>query len=122
MDRIEIRGLRVFARHGVLPEERDSGQHFLIDVEMELDTSAAADADDLSLTVDYAQAASSVAGIVSGETFNLIEALAARICDYLLTLDGVQRATVSVKKPEAPLPVEADWVGVKVTRERSEED
>ncbi len=52
-DRIEVLGLRVVARHGVLPEERERAQPFEIDLEIEADLSEAARHDDLSKTVDY---------------------------------------------------------------------
>ena len=53
LDRIELRGLRVFARHGVLNSERRDGQEFVIDAVLWLDTRAAAAGDDLSKTIDY---------------------------------------------------------------------
>ena len=54
LDQIALRGLRVFGYHGVLDSERRDGQEFLIDAVLWLDTAAAAAADDLTLTVDYA--------------------------------------------------------------------
>ena len=54
LDQIALRGLRVFGYHGVLDSERRDGQEFLIDAVLWLDTTAAAAADDLTLTVDYA--------------------------------------------------------------------
>jgi dihydroneopterin aldolase len=33
---VEVRGLRVFGRHGVHEEERERGQDFLFDVELEV--------------------------------------------------------------------------------------
>ena len=53
LDRIALRGLRVFGRHGVLEHEQRDGQEFIIDAVLWLDTRAAAANDDLSLTVDY---------------------------------------------------------------------
>ena len=32
MDQIEIRGLKVFAYHGVNPEEKRDGQNFILDI------------------------------------------------------------------------------------------
>ncbi|MGH3924340.1 MAG: dihydroneopterin aldolase, partial [Pseudonocardiaceae bacterium] len=39
VDRIEIKGLRVFGRHGVAERERREGQTFVVDVTLELDLS-----------------------------------------------------------------------------------
>lgn len=37
MDKIMIRGLRVFAYHGVNPEEKEKGQPFELDITLEAD-------------------------------------------------------------------------------------
>jgi dihydroneopterin aldolase len=117
-DTIIISDLRVFGRHGVLPSEKAEGQDFLVDLEIEADFSGASQSDALSATIDYAEVAQSVANIVAGERYELIEALAARIAEHVLSYGGALAVTVTVKKPRAPLPVPAGWVGVRVTRER----
>ncbi|MCJ7745796.1 MAG: dihydroneopterin aldolase [Actinobacteria bacterium] len=116
-----ISDLKVFAHHGVLSEEREKGQDFLFDVEIEIDSRAAVESDDISETVDYAEVVESVSRMATGERYNLIETLASKIADYLVTLPGARKATVTVKKPEAPLPVSVGWVGVSVSRERGDE-
>ncbi|MBK5092353.1 MAG: dihydroneopterin aldolase [Actinobacteria bacterium] len=118
MERILISDLKVFAHHGVLPGEMEKGQDFLFDVEIEVDSSAAIEGDDISETVDYTKVADSVSRIATGERYNLIETLAAKIAEYLIALPGARKATVTVKKPEAPLSVSVGWVGVSVSRER----
>ena len=66
-DTISLHGLRVRGFHGVLPEERSVGQLFVADVTLEVDTAAAAAADDLDLTVDYSVLAHQLAEIIGGE-------------------------------------------------------
>jgi 7,8-dihydroneopterin aldolase/epimerase/oxygenase len=63
-DRIEIRGLRVRGRHGVLDAERRDGQDFLVDAVLGVDIRPAAAADDLTQTVDYARLSERLAAIV----------------------------------------------------------
>jgi len=116
--RIIARDIRVFAYHGVSPQEKREGQEFLIDIEIELPAGAEADDDDLSSTVDYAVVVDEVASLSTRERYDLIETLASRIVDYLLSLPGVARASATVKKPRAPLAVTVGWVGVTVTGER----
>src|SRR5690606_8456834 len=53
LDRIELRGLRVFGRHGVFEHERRDGQEFVIDLTVWVDFTVAAASDDLAATVDY---------------------------------------------------------------------
>jgi dihydroneopterin aldolase len=114
---IEIRNIKVFAHHGVTEEEKEKGQEFLLNVELALDEDTAL-TDDISATVDYAEVAGTVARMATSGRYDLIETLACKIVDHLLTFDGVKEAAVTVKKPQAPLPVEADWVGVTVRRGR----
>ena len=52
-DRIELRGLRLSAICGVLPEERDRPQPLELDLDLWADLSAAGRSDDLADTVDY---------------------------------------------------------------------
>ena len=116
LDRIMIRDLKVFAYHGVLPEEKERGQEFLIDIDLDVDSGPAASHDDLGRTVDYASVVKEVAEIATAGRRNIVEAVAYAIADHLLTLEGVARARVTVKKPAAPLEVEVGWVGFQVTR------
>jgi dihydroneopterin aldolase len=117
-DRIEIRGLRAFGRHGVFEQERRDGQTFVIDAVLELDLAPAASSDALSDTVDYGTLAARLAEAVGATRFDLIEALAGRLCDLALDAPGVHAATVRVAKPDAPVDVDLDDVAVVVRRTR----
>lgn len=117
-DRIALRGLRVRGHHGVLAEERRDGQLFGVDVVLETDVSAAAAADDLAQTVDYATVARQVAAIVGGEPVDLIETVAVRVADACLAHPGVQAVEVTVHKPQAPIGMPFDDVTVTVRRSR----
>jgi 7,8-dihydroneopterin aldolase/epimerase/oxygenase len=118
-DRISLRGLRVHGRHGVLPAERAHGQEFRVDVELEIDTSAAASGDDLTQTVDYGELADRLAEVVAGEPVNLIETLAARLADVCLADPRVRATTVEVHKPHAPVGIRFDDITVRIRREQS---
>ena len=50
---IELRGLELHGRHGVLDEERSVGQAFLVDVELEPSDDVAASSDQIEDAVDY---------------------------------------------------------------------
>jgi dihydroneopterin aldolase len=117
-DQIVLRGLRIRGYHGVLPAERRDGQLFAIDVVLDTDVSAAADADDLALTVDYATVARQVEQIVAGDPVDLIETLAARIAGACLAHRGVSAVEVTVHKPTAPIGIPFDDVAVTVRRSR----
>lgn len=117
-DRLALRGLRAVGRHGVLAAERSSGQVFVVDAVLMLDTRAAAASDDLTDTVDYGLLAHRLVELVEGEPVNLIETLADRLATACLTDHRVVGVEVSVHKPAAPLSVPFDDIVVSITRAR----
>ena len=117
-DRIEVRGLRVRGRHGVLDAERRDGQEFLIDAVLAVDTRPAAASDDLSLTVDYGGLSERLAAIVAGEPVNLIATLAERLAQACLAEPAVRQAEITVHKPNAPITLPFADVLVTICRER----
>lgn len=120
MDRIALTGLRARGRHGVYDFERAQGQEFVVDVVLELDLSAAAGSDDVSDTVHYGELAERLVAVVAGEPVNLIETLAGRLASVCLADPRVAAATVTVHKPQAPIPHEFSDVAVTVKRSRRE--
>ena len=117
-DRIAVRGIRAHANHGVYAFERERGQLFLVDAVLELDTSAAAAADDLARTVNYADLAQKLHAVLSGEPVNLLETLAQRLADVCLAHDLVQAVEITVHKPDADLGVPAADVTVAIRRQK----
>lgn len=117
-DRITLRGLRVFGHHGVLEAERVDGQTFVVDVEVVADLSAAAATDDLTATIDYSAMADAVVAAVATDPVDLIETVAVRVADTVLTGFGVDEVTVTIHKPDAPIAHPFDDVAVTVTRHR----
>ena len=119
-DRIELRGMRFEARHGVLPGEAVEAQPFEVDVVLEVDLAAAGTTDDLARTIDYGDVFRRARAIVErGPHVALIEALAERIAsDVLAGHPAAAAVTVRVRKPRAPLPGDFAWAGVEIRRER----
>jgi len=113
---IEIVGIRGFGYHGVLPEERATGQEFAVDVALHTSTIAAAKSDDLTQTINYAEVALRVHARVVGEPVDLIETLAENIAADVLAFPGVSRVDVTVHKPSAPIPVPFTDVMVRISR------
>lgn len=118
-DRISLRGLRAVGHHGVLAAERATGQEFVTDAVLWLDTSEAAATDDLSLTVDYGSLAHALADIVAGEPVALIETLAQRLATACLGHPQVRKVEIIVHKPEAPIGLPVDDVSVRIRRSRA---
>ena len=117
-DRIAVRGLRAYGHHGVYSFERRQGQTFMCDAVLEVDTSAAAQTDDLQKTVNYAELAQRLYAVLSGEPVDLLETLAQRLADVCLAYELVDAVEVTVHKPEADLGVPFDDVTVSIRRVR----
>ncbi|MFS8478303.1 MAG: dihydroneopterin aldolase [Micromonosporaceae bacterium] len=117
-DRISLTGLRVRGRHGVYDFERAEGQDFVVDVVLELDLSIAARTDDVADTVHYGDLADRLAEIVAGEPVRLVETLADRLAAECLRDPRVAAATVTVHKPQAPIPHAFADVAVTLRRAR----
>jgi 7,8-dihydroneopterin aldolase/epimerase/oxygenase len=115
-DKITLSGLRARGHHGVYAFERANGQDFVVDVVLELDLAPAAASDDVRDTVHYGELASKIVAVVEGEPVNLIETLAERIA--AVCLKYAEKCSVTVHKPQAPIPHEFADVAVVITRER----
>jgi dihydroneopterin aldolase len=118
LDRIELRGLQVFARHGVLDSERRNGQEFVIDAVLWLDTRPAAGSDDLSKTVDYGALANRLVRLAEDPPVRLIETLAERLAADCLSESLVAEVEITVHKPQAPIAHPFSDVTVVIRRAR----
>lgn len=116
---IELAALVVFGHHGYLEAERRLGQRFLVDVEVDVDDTAAA-SDRIEDTVDYRRIAQLVREVFAGEERLLLEALAGATADGILArFAEVRRARVRVRKPDVVLEPPVDHAAVVVERVRS---
>jgi 7,8-dihydroneopterin aldolase/epimerase/oxygenase len=112
---LELHGLEVFGRHGVLDEEQRDGQIFLFDVELEVEEPAA---DRIEDAVDYRLVAAVVEEVSGARRFHLLEVLAAEVADSLVERFPVTGARVRVRKPQ-PAGVPAEWSAATAERRRS---
>lgn len=118
-DLVELRGLRLLARLGVLPEERERAQPVEVDLDLVVDLTEAAVSDALGDTVDYGALCDAVAEVVLAGHVDLLERLAQVIAQAALACDGrVEAVTVAVRKLRPPVAHVLDTAGVRVTRTR----
>jgi dihydroneopterin aldolase len=117
-DTISLLGLRIYAYHGVLEEEKAAGQEFVVDVTLDVDLAGPASSDDLADTIDYGALAAAIHERVAGEQWNLIERVAGRVADLAMEDERVVGVDVRVHKPSAPIAVPFDDVVVELQRSR----
>ena len=117
-DRIDLRGIEVYGKHGVLDFEQEKAQMFRVDVSVFLDLTGAGSSDDLGDTIDYGSLAEEIREIVGGESHALIERVAHRVAETVLAHPEAERAVVTIHKPDAPVDVAFDDISVTVDRSR----
>jgi dihydroneopterin aldolase len=118
-DRIIVRDLQVFARHGVLPEEAALGQRFAIDVTAYLDLAPAGASDALDRSVSYSDIIARTTDVLTGQRFDLIEAAAEAVAGSILALNTrIERVVIELRKPGAPIAAVFAHVGVVIDRSR----
>ncbi|NMB96723.1 MAG: dihydroneopterin aldolase [Clostridiaceae bacterium] len=119
LDKIILKNMKFYAYHGVLPEERMRGQYFIIDVELYTNLLLAGNSDNLEHTVNYAEVYDDIKNITLHNRFMLIERLAESIAQFILNkYKNVEKTKILVKKPQAPIKGEFDWMGVEIERSR----
>jgi dihydroneopterin aldolase len=111
---VELRGLRLFGRHGVHAHEKENGQDFLFDVD--LDVGERGSSDRLEDAVDYREVARTVAEVSDARSFDLLEALATAVADELLRRFAAERVVVRVVKPAVKPGGLDGTAGVSVSR------
>lgn len=116
-DEIRIRGLEVYANHGVYPEETRLGQRFTVDLELYTDTRRAGLADELELSVDYGAVCHFVSDWLREHSCKLIESAAERCAMAVLErwelLEGL---ALELHKPSAPIGLPFADVSVRIER------
>jgi dihydroneopterin aldolase len=111
---VEVRDLRIFGRHGVHEDERQRGQDFVFDVE--LDVGERGTSGRLEDAVDYVEVARAVQDVSEARQYALLEALASAVADELERRFSPQRVRVRIRKPEVrPAGLEGT-VAATVTR------
>lgn len=117
MDKIKIKKLEIYANHGVLKEERELGQKFLVSVTMYLDTRTSARGDNLEETVDYGKICYRIQRILTEHTYKLIETAAENLAAELLyTIPRLSAVDIELEKPWAPIELPLETVSVEIHR------
>ena len=114
-NKIIIEGLRIYAYHGVMEQERQIGAYFIIDLEATTLFASSMNTDDLTDTVCYAD----LFHIVQHEMAipsRLIEHVAGRIAHAILEqYPSIQSLRLKILKENPPMGADCVGAGVEIT-------
>ena len=117
-DKIKIEDLEVFANHGVFPEENVLGQKFIVSATLYTNTRKPGQSDKISDAIHYGNVCHRIKELMENNTFKLLEKAAEFICEkLLLEYDMLQKITLTIQKPWAPIMLPLETVSVEITRE-----
>ena len=117
LDQIKIEGLEIFANHGVFPEENVLGQKFIVSATLYTDTRKAGKTDELTASIHYGEVSAFITEFVKSHTYKLLERVAEELVeDMLQKFDGLEKVTLEIQKPWAPVGLPLETVSVKIER------
>ncbi len=119
MDRIEIKGLRVMARHGYTKEEKIMEQEFEMDILLFCSLEKAIETDRAEDTVECGGLIRLVTKTLKEEPYQLIEKAAQKLTEAILGYSPLISAVeLTLKKTQSGILADFDSVGVHLRRER----
>lgn len=117
LDKIKIKDLELYCRHGVFPEENILGQKFLFSATLHMSTREAGKTDELEKSINYGEICHFIKEFMEEHTFKLLEAVLENLAEaILLKWTQIEELTLEVKKPWAPVGLPLDTVAVEITR------
>ena len=118
-DSIQINGIRVSTIIGVLEQERVSEQPIQIDLKLEIDLSESSLTDELDDTANYGSVTEQVYKVAKESKDLLLERLAQRVADEVLSFQKVLAVEVTITKLRPPIPVDVSSTSVNIWRKQS---
>ncbi len=120
-DSIIIKNLKIYAYHGVNPEEKRDGQTFYLDIVLNVDLLRPCISDNVVDTVNYDEVCNCAYRIMTENTYDLIERAAQAVCDGILNeFPPVKSVELTLKKPDAPVKCDIEYAAVRICRERKD--
>lgn len=115
--KIILEDIKIYAYHGVLPEENILGTYYLINAEIHADLWKAAESDDLNDTINYAK----VNDIIHEEMkipSQLLEHVIGRIMSRIAeTFRQISFIKIKLTKVQPPMPGEMTGVSVEMEKQ-----
>ena len=110
---ITITGLKIFAHHGVLEEEKRNGQDFYVNAKLYYDMEKATKTDEVTDAVHYGEVCQFMTGFLQENTYKLLErAVAETMKAVLIAFPMLEGIDMELCKPHAPIPLPFENVSV----------
>ena len=110
---IRLEGLKIYAYHGVLPQENLVGAYYYIDLKLKTDFTHAAETDELEGTVSYAD----IFAVMKEEmaiTSKLLEHVCQRIASRIFNdFPAIEAIDIRLSKENPPMGASAKSIGVE---------
>ena len=120
MGKIIIEEMEFYAFHGHYQEEQIVGNRFLVDLDIRTDLSVPADSDKLADALNYQKVYQIIKKEMKRTKSNLLENIGKRMLDALFQeMEGIQKATIRVRKLNPPLGGPIKSVGVTLSRKQT---
>lgn len=117
---VHIDGIRLHARHGVLPQEQLTGNDYIINVRASYDISRAMQTDDVADTLNYAEVYNIIKEEMSVPS-KLIEHVAGRIANRLMdSYSQISSVMLRITKCNPPMGADCNGAGVEILVKRTE--
>ena len=111
---IFLNALRFHAFHGVMPQERLTGNDYRVDLKIDFPLEKAVGSDDVNDTLNYATVYTAVKEEMDVPT-QLIERVAYRIADRLFrTFKAINEVEIKVEKCNPPMGADCEGAGVEL--------
>ncbi|WP_163936848.1 dihydroneopterin aldolase [Paraferrimonas sp. SM1919] len=114
MDKVLISGLSIDSVIGIYDWEKQITQTLVLDLEMLWDNRQAGKTDDYQHALCYESVSNAIIELVQAQPIELVEAVAERVAELVITKFNVAGVKVRVNKPGAIKS--AASVGVEITR------
>lgn len=114
---IGLKDLRIDCIVGIYPHERVAIQPLFVDIEVDHDFDAAAEAEHVDTTVDYDHLAALLTELAVGRKYQLIETFAKESLEGILNrFSAVLAARIEIRKPKAVPAAAASFVRLAAER------
>jgi len=120
MDIIKLSNIVFYAHHGYYEAERELGQRFELDIEVECDLNEAGKSDDLKSTIDYRHLYAIAKDAFENNKFKLLETVAIRIAAQILSSHPVHSVLIRIRKPQVPIKGFLDHIEVEIKRYKND--